>query len=154
MTVDARKILEEYVSAGKLMQVSSVSDTGFPAVCHVWYLAQFRPDALYFISRRDREHSANIRRNERVAGGIVTIPLTGLGQKVTGVTFTGRARELGADARDQAERFTARWPNARIATAGGDDGSARLYEIRVDEWILFDETSFPESPRRDLAGER
>lgn len=151
----ARNLLEEYVSSGKLMQVATVSDTGHPGLCHVWYYAQFRPDRLYFISRRDRAHSANIRRDERVAGGVVAIPLTGLGQKVRGVTFTGRAAEFGAEVRDQLEAFLARWPNARktITTerVARDDTPSRLYEIRVDEWVLFDEQAFPDSPRRTIS---
>lgn len=158
MTDAARKILEEYVNHGKLMQVSSISETGSPALCHVWYLAQFRPDRLYFISRHDRAHSANIRHDERVAGGIVTILLTGLGQKVTGVTFKGRASELGVNAHDQLEEFLIRWPRARNSITtdliARNDTPSRLYEIRVDEWVLFDEEAFPDSPRRTVPAER
>jgi hypothetical protein len=154
----ARKTLEDYVSGGKLMQVCSVSETGHPALCHVWYRAQFRPDRLYFISRRDRAHSINVRHDERVAGGIVTIPLTGLGQKVTGVTFKGRAEELGVNAHDHLEEFLARWPHARniITTdlVARDDTPSRLYEICVDEWVLFDEERFPDSPRRSVPAEK
>jgi len=154
--MDARTVLEEYVRSGNLMQVATVSDVGYPAVCHVWYHVWFRPDRIYFISRRDREHSANIRQDGHVAGGIVTIPLSGLGQTVRGVTFKGRARELGADARVELERFLVRWPHARniITTeriASGDTTS-RLYEIAVGEWVLFDEETFPESPRRVVPG--
>ncbi|HSV66738.1 MAG TPA: pyridoxamine 5'-phosphate oxidase family protein [Mycobacteriales bacterium] len=158
MTDAARRILEEYVSDGKLMQVSSVSETGCPALCHVWYHVQFRPDRLYFISRRDRAHSDNIRRDERVAGGIVTIPLIGLGQKVTGVTFKGRASELGVSAQDKLEEFLVRWPHARnsitVNRVARDDTPLRLYEICVDEWVLFDEETFPDSPRRLVCAER
>jgi uncharacterized protein YhbP (UPF0306 family) len=154
----ARKILEEYVNHGMLMQVCSISETGNPALCHVWYRAQFRPDRLYFISRYDRAHSVNIRRDGRVAGGIVTIPLTGLGQKVTGVTFKGRASELSTNAHAKIEEFLIRWPQARSSITtdliARDDTPSRLYEIRVDEWVLFDEEAFPGSPRRTVPAER
>ncbi len=150
----ARSVLEEYVASGKLMQVATLSENGNPAVCHVWYHCGFHPDRLFFISRRDRDHSVNIRRNEWVAGGIVTIPLSGLGQVVRGVTFKGRARELNADAVAELEGFLGRWPGARrIITAervANDDTPSRLYEIRLDEWVLFDEETFPGSPRRTL----
>ncbi len=136
------------------MQVASVSGTGDPAMCHVWYHARFGPDRLYFISRRDREHSVNIRNDERVAGGIVAIPLTGLGQTVRGVTFKGRARELGADASAELQSFLERWPQARSAITlervAGDDTHSRLYEIRVSQWVLFDEETYPESPRCEV----
>jgi uncharacterized protein YhbP (UPF0306 family) len=153
----ARTVLEEYVKTGKLMQVASVSAIGYPAVCHVWYRAQFRPDKLYFISRHDREHSANIRQNRQVAGGIVAIPLSGLGQTVRGVTFKGQARELGVDAGRELEAFLERWPNAQsiisIKRIAENDTPSRLYEISIDEWVLFDEETFPESPRCPVPGE-
>ncbi|SRR6266487_308063 len=155
--MNARGRLETYVKAGMLMQVASVSDTGDPAVCHVWYHALFRPDRLYFISRRDRDHSRNIRNDKRVAGGIVAIPLTGLGQTVRGVTFKGHARELGPEARTELESFLERWPHARdIITServARRDTHSRLYEIRVAQWVLFDEEAYPESPRCEIKGD-
>ena len=57
-----RKLLEEYVRAGKLMQLSSLNADGSPIVCNVWYDAHFSSDILRFISRHDRHHSHNIRR--------------------------------------------------------------------------------------------
>lgn len=156
--MNVRTILEHYVGSGMLMQVSSISETGAPCLCHVWYRVQFSPDRLYFISRRDRVHSVNIRRDKRVAGGIVTIPLTGLGQTVTGVTFKGLATELDASAHDELERFLTRWPQARdtITTerVTANDTPSRLYEIRVDEWVLFDEKHFPGSPRHEILAEK
>lgn len=152
-----RQTLEEYVTSGKLMQVATISEASYPALCHVWYLSRFRPDRLYFISRQDREHSANIRKSHFVAGGIVAIPLSGLGQTVRGVTFKGQACELGADASTELEQFVERWPSARsiISTEriASNDTPSRLYEIRVDEWVLFDEETFPDSPRNALPGE-
>lgn len=154
----ARKILEEYVTSAMLMQVATISDEGYPALCHVWYNAQFRPDSLHFISRQDRNHSANIQTNEHVAGGIVAIPLSGLGQTVRGVTFKGNARELGAEARVELESFLERWPRARDVISPDKvarlETPSRLYEIRVAEWVLFDEENFPGSPRHVIPGIR
>lgn len=152
----ARRVLEEYVESGELMQVATLSDSGYPAVCNVWYRVSFQPDTLHFISRHDREHSANIRRDGRVAGGIVAIALSGLGQTARGVTFKGRARELDAGAVVELTAFLERWPNAsetitteRIAN---NDTPSRLYEILVDEWVLFDEEKFPGNPRQAVPG--
>jgi hypothetical protein len=108
-----RAFLEQYVQAGKLMQLASLSGDGSPAVCNVWYDAHFAPDVLRFISRHDRQHSHNVRVDGRVAGGIIVIPLVGLGQTVRGVTFTGSARELptyGID--EEIAAFVTRWPRA------------------------------------------
>jgi hypothetical protein len=156
VTDNARDILEQYVSAGKLMQVATVSRTGHPEVCNVWYHVQFRPDWLYFTSRHDRAHSVNIRNDEHVAGAIIAMPLVGLGQKVTGVTFKGRALQLGLAARGELAAFTARWPLASdtisIDRLARHDTPSRLYAISIDEWVLFDEVAFPDSPRQIIAG--
>ena len=152
----AREILEDHVSNGKLMQVASILENGAPWLCHVWYRALFSPDRLYFISRPDRQHSINIQRDERVAGGIVSIPLTGLGQTVTGVTFQGLASELDSSADKELALFLTRWPRARasITTERREANSipSRLYEIRVERWVLFDERNFPDEARQLIPG--
>jgi uncharacterized protein YhbP (UPF0306 family) len=150
-----RRLLMEYVSAGKLMQVATIDASGVPALCHVWYAESFSPDRLYFISRHDRDHSVNIRTRGGVAGGIVAIELNGLGQKVRGVTFKGVAEQLPQDGIDEPLKiFHERWPVAQaavnIANLSSGETQSRLYEIRVSEWLLFDEENFPDSPRRSL----
>jgi hypothetical protein len=148
-----RKLVEEYVSSGKLMQVATLAADGQPEVCNVWYDPHFRPDLLRFISRHTRNHSENIRARPGVAGSIVAIPLVGLGQTARAVTFRGQATELltiGVDT--EARSFIGRWPAAESAidpdALARNETTSRLYEIRVTEWILFDEENFPEQPRR------
>jgi uncharacterized protein YhbP (UPF0306 family) len=148
-----REILEKYIASGKLMQLATLSEDGAPIVCNVWYDAHFAPDRLRFISRHDRHHSANIRNNERVAGSIIAIPLEALGQRVTGVTFTGTARELGTTGvESEADAFVKRWPAAAEAIEPGrlarGETATRIYEVTVDEWVLFDENNFPDQPRQ------
>lgn len=151
MNVSERKILEAYVASGTLMQVATISRSGDPAVCHVWYDYSFRPDRLRFMSRNDRDHSQNIRLNGRTAGGIVAIELTGLGQSVRGLTFKGTASELSpAECDDEAASFIRRWPAAESSLTR--TSSSRLYEVRVSEWVLFDEENFPSEPRRIISG--
>ncbi len=150
---DERQLLETYVQAGKLMQLASLSADGSPIVCNVWYDPHFAPDMLRFISRHDRHHSENIRREGRVAGGIIAIELEGLGQTARGVTFEGRARELPTSGVDvEARAFLERWPAAEAAIEPGKlsrgETTSRLYELRVLDWVLFDEANFPEDPRR------
>lgn len=152
MMAGPRDILEEYVQAGKLMQLATLTADGSPALCHVWYACCFRPDRLCFISRPDRMHSVNICNDGRVAGGIVHISLAGLGQVVRGVTFKGLAVELSATPGDALTRFVQRWPQASKAITldrpGAGLPASRLYEVRVTEWILFDEENFPNAPRQ------
>jgi uncharacterized protein YhbP (UPF0306 family) len=153
----AAGLVEEYVSGGMLMQVATLDADGAPGVCSVWYAAAFRPDLLRFISRPDRRHSRNIRARARVAGAVVTGWPDGLGPAVRGVTFTGSAVELPRVGIDGAlAGFLARWPAAArlISPAALRDGTtaARLYEVRVAEWVLFDEVNFPGDPRQVVPG--
>lgn len=150
---DARAVLEEYVQSGTLMQLASLSSDGAPVVCNVWYNVHFAPDVLRFISRCDRNHCQNIRADGRVAGSIIAIQMEGLGRKVRGVTYTGTARELPTEGIDeQAAAFVARWPRAEPSLDPGKlargETMTRLYEISVAEWVLFDDTNFPEQPRQ------
>lgn len=153
-----RQLLTKYVTTGKLMQVASIDADGMPMLCHVWYAATFSPDRLYFISRHDRDHSVNIRANSQVSGGIVAIELTGLGQKVQGVTFKGTATQLPIENLDASlALFHDRWPAARniinsVNLVNGETPS-RLYEIRISEWRLFDDKNFPSDPLRVMSAE-
>jgi len=149
----ARALLRAYVEAGKLTQVATLGPDGSPSLCNVWYDAHFMPDVLRFISRHDRHHCQNIRRDPRVGGSIIAIDLDGLGQVARGVTYTGQARELPRSGiAHQLGAFLARWP----AAAGAIDADrlsrgetpTRLYEIAVSEWVLFDEGNFPDQPRQ------
>ena len=154
-----RALLEQYVQAGKLMQLASLSSDGSPVICNVWYDAHFAPDVLRFISRYDRQHSQNVRIDGRVAGGIIAIPLEELGQTARGVTFTGSARELPASGIDgEITAFVARWPRAEASLNPGKLSSGeivtRLYEVTIAEWVLFDEENFPEQPRQVIKAMR
>jgi hypothetical protein len=154
-----RELLEEYVRAGKLMQIATINPDGSPTICNAWYDAHFAPDVLRFISRDYRYHSGNIRRDGRVAGNIIAIELEALGQTARGVSFTGTARELPTTGvTTEANAFLARWPEAADAVAphrlAQADSPVRLYEIVVFEWILFDEANFAEQPRRAISAAR
>ena len=148
-----RQLLEQYVRAGKLMQLATVRPDGSPAVCNVWYDPHFAPDLLRFISRHDRAHSFDIRADPRVAGSIIAIQLEALGQTVTGVTFTGIARQLDTvGIEPEIEAFVQRWPAAGHAIdpdrLARNETPTRIYEVAVRQWILFDEVRFPDEPRQ------
>ncbi|MBI3687138.1 MAG: pyridoxamine 5'-phosphate oxidase family protein [Actinobacteria bacterium] len=152
---NARELLEQYVANGKLMQLATLRTDGSPAICNVWYDVHFAPDLLRFISRYDRNHSADIRSDERVAGSIVAIELEALGQVVRGVTFLGTAREMATvDVEFAISAFIERWPASAEAIDPGKlangETPTRLYEVVIDEWILFDESNFPSQPRRKI----
>jgi uncharacterized protein YhbP (UPF0306 family) len=153
---DARDVLEAYVTAGKVMQLATLTGQGAPVVCNLWYASAMDPDRLWFISRPAREHCANLRADARVAGAILAIELDELGQAVSGVSFTGLARELPTTGIDtQIQTYTSRWPRAARAVdpvrlAVGQTHH-RMYQIDVTGWVLFDEANFPDQPRRAVA---
>ncbi|WP_067669423.1 pyridoxamine 5'-phosphate oxidase family protein [Nocardia miyunensis] len=151
--MDERELLEEYVRDAKLMQLSTVCGDGTPTVCTVWYLPMFRPDRLYFVSRTDRLHSNNIRRNSAVAGAILDDPPVELGLTARGVSFTGRARQLpGVGIDELARAFVGRWPNAAGVLDAMPEGASRMFEVVVGQWVLFDEKNFRGGPRREIDG--
>ena len=90
---DHRRMLEQYVSEAKVMQLATVDESGAPQVCNLWFASSLAPDRLWFISRPDRHHCVQIRQDIRVAGAILNTTLDELGgTPVRGVTFTGRGR--------------------------------------------------------------
>lgn len=153
---DARRLLEEYVSHAKVMQLATTDDTGAPAVCNLWFASSLRPDRIWFISRETRIHCENLRNRNRVAGSILDTLLDELGgTPVRGVTFTGTARQLPTTGVDrQIEAYVSRWPKAANAIdparLAAEETHHRIYEITVDGWILYDEIDSPKSPRQPV----
>jgi uncharacterized protein YhbP (UPF0306 family) len=155
---EPRDLLEEYVSAGKALQLATLGPDGAPVACNLWFAYGFSPDRLYFISRPAREHCANIRRDPRVAGAVLAIELVDPGQPVRGVSFTGQARELpttGIDA--QIAVYAGRWPSTSQAIdpqrLAGGEAHHRVYEIAVEGWVLYDEVNFRGQPRQAIAAQ-
>ena len=153
--MEPRDLLEEYVATGKAMQLATLRDDGAPVVCNLWYAYRFAPDRLWFISRPAREHCANLRRDPRVAGAILAIELSDVGQAVRGVSFTGEAVELPVTGiEEQIGHYAGRWPRAAAAIdparmAAGQTHH-RVYEVAVTGWVLYDEANFKGSPRQPV----
>jgi hypothetical protein len=151
--VDARALLEEYVAAGKAMQLATLEPGGAPVVCNLWFASSFTPDRLYFISRPSRAHCENIRADGRVAGAVLDITLEEWTQPVRGAQFTGTARELPATGIEpQIGVYTGRWHQAAHAIdparLASGEAHHRVYEIEVTGWVLVDEVNFKDDPRQ------
>ncbi|HKS98024.1 MAG TPA: pyridoxamine 5'-phosphate oxidase family protein [Rugosimonospora sp.] len=154
--VDTRSLLEAYVRNGKVMQLATLDGKGAPYVSNLWFASSFGPDRLWFISRPTRMHSENIRERPAVAGAVLAIDLDELGQAVRGVTFSGTAKELPTTNVETAiGAYVGRWPNAAHALDSDRlaNGAAhhRIYEIAVNNWILYDEENFSAAPRQPVA---
>jgi uncharacterized protein YhbP (UPF0306 family) len=158
MTGSVRELLEEYVPAGKAMQLATVRADGSPVVCNLWFAHRFAPDRLWFISRPNREHCANLRERPRVAGAVLAIALDEVGQAVRGVSFTGVGTELPTTGIDeQIAAYARRWPTAAgaidPARMAAGETHHRVYEIAVDGWVLYDEMNFRRDPRQAVPAE-
>lgn len=148
--------LREYVQEGKLMQVATVDSGGAPRIFHCWYAADEHLN-LAFLSGVGRHHSKDIVADGRVAGGIIAIPLEGLGQKVRGIMFTGMAREVsGNDLASVYSTYSGRWPQVQrepktsLDALINETSESRLWQIRPTSFILFDEVHFPGNARREI----
>jgi uncharacterized protein YhbP (UPF0306 family) len=154
MSVEVPQLIRNYLKDGRLMQLATVAADGHPWVAHVWYAISADLCELVFASNVSRNHSQHIRTNPAVAGGVVAIPLEGLGQKVRGLSFAGVASEGSGDrGRAAYELYAGRWPNVRAMFAADDvDSDAtpmRMYIVTVETYVLFDEVHFPSQPRQE-----
>lgn len=143
-----RQLIVDYLGKAVLMQVATVSGSK-PWVCSV-YFAFDDTLSLYWISRKDRRHSEELRRNPAVAGAIV-LPHT-TGDDVQGVQFEGAAKELTdiSQAKKGLEVYAKRFSLStdRVAEIiSGADGHV-CYTIQPSSFVLFDEVHYPENPRQ------
>jgi len=152
---DPRQLLEDYLRTAKVMQLATLDDDGAPYANNLWFASAVAPDRLFFISRPDRVHCANIRRASRVAGAVLNIDLTDPSQAVRGVTFTATARELpitGID--EQIRAYAGRWPTTAAAidpaTMAAGEAHHRLYQLDVTGWVLYDEVNFRGHARQSV----
>ena len=150
-----RRLLEEYVAGGKAMQLATLGPDGAPVVCNLWFASAFGPDRVYFISRPDRVHCANIRADARVAGAVLAMQLNEWGEQVRGATFQGRARELPTTGIDeQITTYATRWPKAAYpidpARLASGEAHHRVYQIEVTGWVYYDEINFTEGFRHEV----
>jgi uncharacterized protein YhbP (UPF0306 family) len=149
-----KKTVNEYLQSGKLLHLAtSVNSTAW--LCHVWYGVHEKDRSIVYTSNRLRRHSQEISINSKVAGGVVSMDLEGLGQKVRGLSFEGTAIEaVESDLENAYESYASRWPQVRNMFSIQDIRSKkvdmRMYVLNFTKMVLFDEVNFPSSPRQEL----
>ena len=152
MAADIRRLIVEYLTEAKLMQIATVKGNK-PWVATVWYVHDEGLN-LYFISKRARRHSLEIKENPNVAGAIVKPHTIGSGEKVRGLQFEGTAEEAkGAILRNARELYIAKFPTAeKIPIEQLEDPTfkATCYVVKPRLIVLFDEINFPDNPRQEL----
>lgn len=146
--------IDEYFAEGRILHLATVSN-GVPWLCHVWYANGPAERSVVFTSNKTRRHSREIVAQPRVAGGVVAIPLDGLGQRVRGLSFEGLALETtGSDIVAAYEAYASRWPKVREMFTAKDIETGttpmRMYVINLSRIVLFDEVNYPSNPRQEL----
>lgn len=149
---DLRGMILDYLREAKLMQVATSKDNK-PWVATVWY-ASDEDLNIYFISRKARRHSLEIKENPAVAGAIVKPHLGGSGEKIAGLQLEGEAELCFGEALMKSrELYFAKYPAAEhipLETLEDPNFTAAFYVIRPKAFILFDEVNFPDNPRQEL----
>jgi uncharacterized protein YhbP (UPF0306 family) len=146
--VKVQDLVVKYLDEARLMQVAT-STNNIPWCCTV-YFAVDNLHNIYWISLPDRQHSDDIAQNPHVAGTIVVAH--SYGQKVRGVQFRGTARMV-TDPAEITEHTPAYAERYQLPTLAQDIISGqhphRLYTIKPELFVLFDEQNFPDDPRQE-----
>jgi uncharacterized protein YhbP (UPF0306 family) len=148
----AKEILWKYLGEAKLMSIATVSGK-HPWAASAWYVHD-KDWNLYFLSRKSRRHSLEMKKNPNVAGTIVTPHVIGSGEKVRGVQFEGTARECNwEELKLGRELYTKKYPTAEnipLQMFRLVKFIATYYIIKPKKFVLYDEINFPKDPRQEI----
>lgn len=153
MKQDIRKLVIDYLNEAELMQIATVRDNK-PWVATVWF-AYDKNMNFYFISRKTRRHSLELKDNPSVAGAIVK-PHRTLGVKTRGIQFEGEASEVSLlELPNAFNLFVNRYPETKKFMKSVRDivkniTDHHIYKIIPSMIVLFDEVNFPDNSRQEL----
>ena len=152
MPANLRKLVLDYLTEAKLMSIATCKDS-MPWAANAWYVHDDELN-LYFISRKNRRHSLELKENSHIAGTITKPHVIGSGEKVRGIQFEGVAHEATGKTLEKALRlYLAKYPTAQkipLEMLEKPDFIAAFYVIHAKILVLFDEINFPEEPRQEL----
>ena len=147
--MDLRAIIQDFLVKGQMMNLGTSHWTK-PWVTPVYYASDMNMN-LYWLSRKSRRHSEEIRRNSRVAGSIV-IPVK-YGDKVRGLQFEGEAHELSKEDAEAGRNIykSKYWiVEDRTMTAIEGKDEQACYQLRPTKFLLYDEVCYPDNPAQIL----
>ncbi len=149
---DARALIEQYLREAKLMSIATASGNR-PWVASVWYVHD-KDWNLYFISKKSRRHSLELKKNSCVAGTITKLFVIGSGEKVRGLQFEGTARECNwkelKTANDLYLRKYRKAEHIPLSMLRLAKFVAAYYIVKPKSIVLFDEVNFPKDPRQEV----
>lgn len=149
--MDLRKLIREYLSEAKLMQLATIDENGSPWICSVWF-ASDEDLNIYWFSSLTREHSKHLKSNDKVAAAMA-LPQTPQ-DKPRGLQLSGRAMQLVED--KDIEKAKSLYVDRIFDEKTVDDFIAneakphRFYMIKPDKIVLFDTVNYPEESRQEL----
>ncbi|MBI2545082.1 MAG: pyridoxamine 5'-phosphate oxidase family protein [Candidatus Aenigmarchaeota archaeon] len=152
--LNLKKIITKYLKEAKLMQIAT-SKNNKPWVATVWYVQDEKLN-LYFISRRSRRHSSELKDNRNVAGAIVKPHTKGSGEKVVGLQFEGTSHDLTDEPNEikKADRlYHKKYSLAEhisLKQLTDPKWVATYYVVHPKVFVLWDEINFPDNPRQEF----
>lgn len=150
MSVNLKKLIEQYLEEAKLMQLAtSLNDQ--PWVCTVWFAADKELN-IYWFSSITRRHSDEVLKNKKVAAAIALpqapndpprgLQLQGTAEMLTKQEDIDKAISVFADrifSREKIKEFMNHKENPH-----------RFYRIKPALFVLFDVVNFPDNSRQEL----
>lgn len=134
-----------------MMQLATVAN-GQPWCCTVYFVTDDDYN-LYWASLPTRRHSQEVKNHPQVA---VAIPVKFIkGETVAGIQIEGTAEELtpSPEIRAITERYAAKFNRdaAWVEDCVSGQTAHRLYKLTPTSYVLFDESNFPDNPRREAS---
>ncbi len=152
MAKNLKKLIGDYLTEAKMMCLAT-SKGNKPWTCTLWYVHDNNWN-LYFISRKNRRHSLELKENQNVAGVIVKPHLKGSGEKVAGIQFEGTAKECNLlELAKALALYLKKYPIAEkipLKLLQNISTPFTFYIIKPSSIVLFDEINFPEEPRQEM----
>ena len=149
-----KRIIVDYLKEAKLMQIAT-SENDKPWIATVWYVHDEKLN-FYFISRRSRRHSLELKKNPNVAGTIVKPHTKGSGEKVVGLQFEGTSHDLTDEPNEikKADRlYHEKYSLAEhipLKQLTDPKWIATYYVVHPKVFVLWDEINFQDNPRQEF----
>lgn len=143
-----RQQIYAYLEQGKLAQLATARDDR-PWVCTVYYVVDEYFD-IYWLSYPTRRHSQDVAANSRVALTVAIKP----DLPVIGVQMEGEAGEVTDPAAAEAvmQRYVDKYDEGKqfLANIRRGTNKHRLYRLRPERIVLFDEMNFGSDNPQEL----
>ena len=149
MTVES--LVRAYLPSINIMQLATVVDKK-PYLCTVHYYSDEDLN-FYWCSLSSRRHSEEISQNSSVAAYIMVHENTPEEDYVTGITILGTAKllEEGQIDRKIVEAYANKHNDSDefVEKVVKGESPFRLYRLKPNKIILFDNKNFPDNPRQE-----